>query len=293
MMRIASALAAGLVLAAPSAGPAQPPSDRAPRAHVALAPYRYGDLLWENDLTAHRIYSRALEAAEPPSGSGIDAWGKAVRWPFMERQLKGADYHHDSGEGLDFYQVGQSRGAGGLGVWFDNKLWTSRNYAAARILKDGPDVAEFEVDYAPWPVDVGRRVWETRRFTLPLGTRFTRLVSTLNSDTPDPLTVGVGLARRATSGPAKARLDAAHGVLTVWSPDSAEHGDMALALLFDPAQFAGYKEDADNFLVLLRERPGRPFVYYMGAAWTRGPDIRSPADWEAYVAAQKPRFDPP
>jgi len=35
-------------------------------------------------------------------------------------------------------------------------------------------------------------VWETRTFTLPLGTNFTRLVSTINSDKPDPLIVGIG-----------------------------------------------------------------------------------------------------
>ena len=45
-----------------------------PRATVMLAPYRYDDILWENDRTAHRIYGHALEAVEPPSSSGIDAW---------------------------------------------------------------------------------------------------------------------------------------------------------------------------------------------------------------------------
>src|SRR6266705_2564028 len=46
-----------------------------PRAVAVLAPYRYDDILWENDRTAHRIYGHALEANEPPSSSGIDAWG--------------------------------------------------------------------------------------------------------------------------------------------------------------------------------------------------------------------------
>src|SRR3569832_1171571 len=114
-----------------------------PRAVVMLAPYRYDDILWENDRTAHRIYGRALEAAEPPSSSGIDAWGKNVRWPYMDRQLHSGDQHRFHGEGLDFYDVGTTRGAGGLGVWYDNKLWVSRNFARYRILKDGPDVAEF------------------------------------------------------------------------------------------------------------------------------------------------------
>ena len=52
------------------------------------------------------------------------------------------------------------------------------------------------------------------------------------------------------------------------------------------------REDADNYLVILRERPGVPFVYYSGAAWDRGPDFRSHEDWAAYVQAQRPDFDP-
>lgn len=133
------------------------PADTRPKAVVSVATTRFNDLMWENDRAAFRIYSRELEAAEPPSSSGIDAWGKKVRYPFMLRQL-GRNYHADSGEGLDFYGVGTSRGAGGLGIWHDNKLWTSRNYASHRILQSGGPVASFEVSYAPWPVDVRHKV---------------------------------------------------------------------------------------------------------------------------------------
>ncbi|MFT4028136.1 MAG: DUF4861 family protein, partial [Novosphingobium sp.] len=80
-----------------------PPEERAAQAVAVLAPYRYGDLLWENDRTAHRIYGKPLEAAEPPSGSGIDAWGKNVAWPFADRQLRSGDQHSYHGEGIDFY----------------------------------------------------------------------------------------------------------------------------------------------------------------------------------------------
>src|SRR5689334_14575515 len=68
--------------------PLPAPTSRQPAAVVELASYRYDDLLWENDRTAHRIYGHALEAAEPPSGSGVDSWGKNVVWPFADRQLR-------------------------------------------------------------------------------------------------------------------------------------------------------------------------------------------------------------
>lgn len=272
-----------------------PPMDqRAPRASVKFAPYRYDDILWENDRTAHRIYGPALEAYEPPSTSGIDAWGKIVPWPFMERQLKTGKQHDFHGEGIDFYNVNTFRGAGGLGIWQGNKLWTSRNWAKHRILKDGPDVADFSVDYVPWPVDTGRKVWETRRFTLPLGTNFTRMVSTLSSDTAEPLLVGIGIQKRPTA-PAAGTLtaDAKTGRFSFWGPTDPDKGAMATALMVDPAMIAEVTEDADNYLVVLKVTPGKPFVYYSGSAWSKGREFHDRAAWETYVRGQKPSFAVP
>jgi hypothetical protein len=258
-----------------------------------LADYRYDDLLWENDKTAHRIYGHALEAAEPPSGSGIDSWGKNVAWPFMDRQLRSGDQHAFHGEGLDFYNVGTSRGAGGLGIWHDNKLWTSRNYRTFKILRTGGDVAEFEVDYAPWPVDVERRVWETRRFTLPLGTHFTRMVSTIRSDRPDALTVGIGIGKRTTGDGGELTVDRARGVLSWWGPQDHDHGRMAVALRVDPAMIVEIRNEADNNLVLLRVMPGKPFVYYSGSAWNLGEgQFHDRAAWDRHAAQVPVNFQP-
>jgi hypothetical protein len=264
-----------------------------PAAIVVYAPYRYDDILWENDRIAHRLYGPALQAHEPPSGSGIDIWGKNVRHPFMERQLASGDQHEFHGEGLDYYNVGTARGDGGLGIWFDNKLWVSRNYKSYKILDPGPKVARFSLDYAPWPVDIGRKVWEHRELALPLGTNFTRQVSTIFSNKRSPLVVGIGINKHATSdATAVFKWDAATGRLTVWEKADPDKGSMGLALMVDPAQVAGFVQDADNFLVLVKVTPGKPFVYYSGGCWDKGLDFHNRAEWETYVAAQKPDFKP-
>ncbi len=274
--------------------PLPAPASRQAAAVVVLASYRYDDLLWENDRTAHRIYGHALEAAEPPSGSGLDSWGKNVVWPFADRQLRTGDQHAYHGEGLDFYNVGTSRGAGGLGIWYDNKLWTSRNFIRHRIVKTGGNVADFVVEYAPWPVDVDRKVWETRRFTLPLGTHFTRLVSTLSSDKSEPLTVGIGIGKKTTGADGALTVDKARGLLSWWGPDNAEHGGMAVAIRVDPAMIAEVREDADNHLVLLKVTPGKPFVYYSGSAWNKGEGgFRTRAAWDSYARDEKLDFTVP
>jgi hypothetical protein len=294
------------VLAHAQAAPALPPlvepaltkpdaEGQKPRAVVSYAPYRYDDILWENDRTAHRIYGPALEAYEPPSTSGIDAWGKLVRWPFMERQLKTGKQHDFHGEGLDFYDVNTFRGAGGLGVWQDNKLWTSRNWKSYEILKTGGDTAAFKVNYAPWPVDVDRKVWETRTFTLPLGTNFTRMVSTISSDKPGPLVIGIGVSKRKATHQGAGGVftkDLAAGRVSYWEPTDPVKGTMGIALMVDPKALVEVRQDADNYLVLVKVEPGKPFVYYMGAAWDKGLDFHDRAGWEAYVKAQTPDFDP-
>ena len=280
----------------PVEGALPPPAAGAdhPAAVVRYAPYRYDDILWENDRVAHRLYGPGLEKAEPPSGSGIDIWCKNVRYPFMERQLASGRQHDFHGEGLDFYNVGQARGDGGLGIWYDNKLWTSRNYHSFKILDPGPSVARFSLEYTPWPVDVVRKVWEHRELALPLGTNFTRQVSTLSSDDPAPLIVGIGINRHATSDLAGAYTwDAATGKLTVWEKTDPQKGTMGLALMVDPAMVAGFVQDADNFLVLVKVSPGKPFVYYSGGCWDKGLDFHSRAEWEKYVADQKPVFTVP
>ncbi len=279
----------------PVTSPLPPPPSRTPRPVALLADYRFNDLLWENDRTAHRIYGHALEAAEPPSGSGIDSWGKNVAWPFADRQLRTGDQHGYHGEGIDFYNVGTTRGAGGLGIWHDNKLWTSRNFVRHRILASGGDRADFTVDYAPWPVDVGRKVWETRRFTLPLGTHFTRMVSTISSDRPEPLLVGIGVGKRTTGqGAGELTVDRARGLLSWWGPDDAGHGRMAIAVRVDPRMIADVRSDADNQLVLLRVMPGTPFVYYSGSAWNHGEgNFRSRQQWDAYAGGTRLDFATP
>jgi hypothetical protein len=303
LLALAATLAAGPAPARDDAAPVMPPisnpltpptgAARLPRAAVALAPYRFDDLLWENDRIAHRIYGHALEAEQPPSSSGIDSWGKNVRWPFMERQLHTGDQHRYHGEGFDFYDVGTTRGSGGLGIWFDNKLWVSRNYRRYRILRNGPDVAEFEVDYAPWPVDVARTVRETRRFALPTGTNFTRMVSTISSSAPGDLIVGIGIAKHPTStADGHIVTDRASGRMTWWGPEDPVKGAMGVAIMVDPAAIVAFREDFDNYLVLVRVKPGQPFVYYEGAAWSKGLDFHTKGQWQAYVAGQKPDFDP-
>jgi hypothetical protein len=67
---------------------------------------------------------------------------------------------------------------------------------------------------------------------------------------------------------------------------------MGIAVMVDPAAIVEFRQDYDNYLVLVRVTPGKPFVYYEGAAWSKGLDFHDKAAWQAYVDAQRPDFDP-
>ncbi|MNX68392.1 hypothetical protein D3C86_995640 [compost metagenome] len=131
---------------------------------------------------------------------------------------------------------------------------------------------------------MARKVWETRDFSLPLGSSFTRMTSTLNSDTSEPLIVGIGISkRRNAAGAGAVTRDAANGRLMFWEPANSEHGSIGIAIAVDPARVEGFTEDADNYLILVRVTPGQPFTYYMGSAWDGGLDFKSREDWENSV----------
>jgi pectinesterase len=87
---------------------------------------------------------------------------KRVRDPIVEKLYeKGHDsYHRDTGEGADFYDVGQTLGAGGTAIWRNDSLYRAWNFKSQRIIANGPVRAIFELQYQPWDA-AGLRVTET------------------------------------------------------------------------------------------------------------------------------------
>ncbi|HTJ79770.1 MAG TPA: DUF4861 family protein [Rariglobus sp.] len=247
-------------------------------AKAEYIPQRMDDIAWENDRIAHRIYGPKLE----PTGSGIDVWVKSTRQPIIDEWYKRGDYHMDHGEGLDFYDVGHSRGCGGLGIWDGNQLYVSGHWATYKINQSGGQTASFTVTYAPWEIEGGHHVSETRTFTLAAGTNLTRLDSTLTSDLPD-LTIGIGITKRHGG---EVYRDAAKGILAYWQPPHPEHGTIGCGVIVDPKSVVGFAEDKLNYLILVRVKAGEPWSYREGACWDHGLDFHTFTEWKNYLNQQ-------
>lgn len=291
----------------------------------ANPPQRWDDILWENDRTAHRIYGPAV-AKPAPAGeglvtSGIDVWVKKVRTPFMDKQLASGAQHDDTlGLGRDCYDVQQTCGAGGLGIWDDaaKKLMRSANWADKGGFVTGGDLASFWVTYAPWNGEAGRMVKEKRTFTLPAGTNFTRMVDVIDdASTPantGELLVGIGIAKRKVNttparfkGADKFIADKEKGLMIYWEPEQdyrleqnggKSGGQTGVAVIVDPKSIVKFVEDKNaagdtiQNLVIVRVTPGKPWVYYTGACWSMGLDFHNAEEWEKYSREFKANFDP-
>jgi len=256
------------------------------KAFARYVPERLDDFAWENDKVAHRTYGPALAAPSPPDvkkevlvTSGLDLWFKRVDYPIVDRWYnKGHDhYHHDEGEGMDMYNVGKSRGAGGTGVWDGKQLYTGVNYASWRVLANGPVRAVFELHYAGWDAG-GRQVSEVKRFTVDAGHYLDRIDSTFTHAGAEPLTVAVGLNRTPSDKGQNPRIATRRegAVLLQWV-QQASNDAFGTAVVVPGA--AGFAQDALNDLILAKAGAGKPLRYYAGGAWSRGGEITSLDQW--------------
>jgi rhamnogalacturonyl hydrolase YesR len=288
------------------------------RTFARYVPERMDDFAWESDRIAHRTYGQALIKGEGTITSGPDVWIKKNRGLIVDVMYATKHYHEDNGEFMDDYRVGKSRGCGGVGIWDGQKLYTSSNYRNWRLITTGPIRSEFELTYDAWDAGSGRKVSETKRYSIDAGSWFTKAQSTFSSETNSPLTIGIGLAERAC-GPDGEELiaqDQAEGWMSYWQPEDKPKGTMGVAIVLPKGSVEGFTNDVPampdarlhavvpqpthegfppirNLLVISQAKAGQPFTYYFGACWDRSGDFTNHVQWEDYVRRFAERRDAP
>jgi hypothetical protein len=253
-------------------------------------PERLDDFAWESDRIAHRTYGPAiLKEPKEHVSSGIDVWVKSVRYPVQDKWYKQGAYHLDHGEGVDNYHVGTARGCGGLSVIDGGRAWDSNVYASHKVIADGPLRAVFELRYDGWNAN-GRRIAETKRIAIDAGSNFSRVESIFDSDRPAAIEAGPGISLRKGDG--RLVKDAAAGWISYWEPEAPPHGHTACALMV-PGQPVRTLEQDGNALLLGHAVPGKPFVYYLGAGWSKSGDFPTQQSWDELVRNYAARLSKP
>ncbi len=275
-------------------------------------PERLDDFAWENDLTAHRAYGPALTqpiaAKDQMTSSGLDLWTKKVPYLVMDRWYrKGHDgLHADTGEGLDFYEVGRNRGVGGTGVWDGQQLFVSGNWNKYSIYANGPVRAIFDLSYEPWDAGNGVKVSETKRFIVDAGQQLDEVRSTFDF-TPAPgsdgtITVAIGVTEHPSSADVQVKRDERGKFLAVWEAykNDPSHSDLGSGVLLAPeTKFAGFARTTPpakgrpDSLLLVKVKPGETVRYFAGGAWKPAGKVTTAAEWNAYLTSKAARLAAP
>ena len=255
-----------------------------------LVPERKDDFTWENDLVAFRMYGPALQASGEIS-SGIDVWGKRTNKLVIDNWYKQNDYHKDHGEGMDFYGVGTTLGAGGAAPFINGKLYPSQNFASYKILDNGPLRTTFQLFYKPW-LAATTTVSETKTITLDAGSFLNRIEEKYSFE-GKRIPVAIGIAKLPGDNKVMHRVDNNESMIAY--QQTGNYGALNIGVLLPAvASFKDVQADTkDHYghtghvLLTTTYHAGKPFVYYQGAAWNKQGTITTQNEWMEYLETKR------
>lgn len=250
------------------------------KAYARYVPERFDDFAWENDLVAFRVYGKALEGRRDDA-QGMDYWAKRTSNLVINNWYKQDDYHKDHGEGLDYYSVGQTLGAGYLAMFFGDQIQYTKHYRQYQVLDNGPLRTSFKLTYETQDFG-GNTVSMDKVISLDAGQQFSKIVVNLRNANTSKTPVVVGLVKRGESNP-EYEFDKSDRSLAYWEPDVQDFGRTGTALVLPKSKIVFMPNEPTQFLIKTTVKNGKPLVYYAGAAWNRAGKITSADDWEDYV----------
>jgi pectinesterase len=255
------------------------------------------DIAWESDRIAFRIYGEGLKkTSSAMSSNGIDVWPKSVHRLVVEKwYTKGHDaYHIDTGEGADFFDVGETLGAGGTAIWKNDTIFRADNFKAWKIIANGPVRAIFELRYDPWSGG-GLTVSEIKRVTIDAGSNLYKAESFFRTEKGGEIPYAIGLVKRPGMRGTESR-EKSWAWLSGWgpvAPKNGGHGELGTAVMIQRASLRDWKETGDHYLAVGSATSGKPAIHYIGAGWTASGDFPTPQSWWAYLDSFADRLASP
>lgn len=251
------------------------------RTFARYVPERLDDFAWENDKIAFRAYGKALEGTSGDA-YGFDVWVKRTADLIIDRRYKHGDYHNDLGDGLDYYKVGFTLGAGNNAPIGKDGIAYSKNYHRYKILENGPLRTAFVLEYDPWIVD-GVKVRADKKFTVEAGSQFYTLETTYYFDGKDDLPIAIGIVDRPGKG--TALLDEQSGMMVFWEPEHGKDGTTGVAVITTKFSDMNFREG--QWITQTNVKSGEPLIYHIGAAWDKAGEITTAEQWINYCLKEK------
>lgn len=265
-----------------------------------FVPERTDDYAWENNKVAFRTYgpvAQKMVEDNIPGGtltSGIDAWLKRVDYPIINKWYEKATngtgtYHKDTGEGLDNFHVGDSRGIGGIAVNVNGKYNFSKNFVSWKTITTGPIRTSFILTYADWDAK-GNKITESKWISLDYGSYLSRFEISIKGTK----NIAAGITLHDKKGTIGTNLK--EGWLSHWEPiDDSEIGTGLVAPKGTLISFDNHvtdEKDLSNLYGNLKVKNNKA-VYYVGFGWKKGSPYQNKKDWEAYLSSFAKKINNP
>lgn len=248
------------------------------KTYARYVPERMDDFAWENDKIAFRAYGKALEKTEGDA-YGFDVWVKSTNKLVLNDRYKRNDYHIDHGDGLDYYHVGYTLGAGNMAPYINDTIRYSGNYHRWKVLDNGPLRSSFQLSYDTWNTG-SIKVTAIKTISLDAGSQLNKIENTYTFDDKNPMPVVVGIIRRDKAGVIS--LNEQQGILGYWEPTFEKEGTTAVGVILStPAKKMWV--DKDQLLAKTEVKNNEPVIYYTGAAWDKAGKFTHSKQWMDYL----------
>ncbi|MDR2810971.1 MAG: DUF4861 domain-containing protein [Tannerellaceae bacterium] len=267
-------------------------------------PERLDDIAWENDRIAFRLYGPSLQASGERA-FGYDVWVKnvpdlVVEDRYYQELVNGITYHVDHGNGLDYYNVGPTLGAGASALMVNDTLVYPYCYKTYEILDNGPLRFTVKLTYNPLQINEDLNVIETRLLSLDAGSQWNKVTLSfegLSKKTP----LATGIVIHGASKDYQA--NASEGFIAYADPVDSANGQLYVGCVFPFAvkeTSAVYFSDREkterkaegHVLAYSDYIPGTDFTYYWGGGWSKW-GFPTSTDWFAYVKAFSQKINVP
>jgi hypothetical protein len=258
------------------------------KTYCRYVPERKDDFAWENDRIAFRMYGKALENTKE-NANGIDVWVKRTDKLVINERYKRGEYHQDHGDGLDYYHVGLSLGAGNIAPYFNDSIYFPKNYKQWKVLDIGPLRCSFQLFYDEWDVK-GNMVKMVKTVSLDAGSQLNRIKVNYTSTKYDTLPIVVGIIKREAVG--TILLEEQNAAMAYWEPKSGDNGITGVGTIFlNPV--VSMNVSKLHLLTHTTAITSEPFIYYTGAAWNKAGIITTAQEWLKYIQEFKQQLKQP
>jgi len=271
-------------------------------------PERLDDIAWENDRIAFRAYGPALQARGEKS-FGYDVLVKRVPQLVIEERYRGElskekSYHVDHGNGMDYYAVGPTLGAGTSALFHNDSIVYPYCYKDYEILDNGPLRFTVKLVFNPLKIGENDNVIETRVISLDAGSQLNKIdVFYDNLTTKELFVAGIVLHEPSR----EYDIDMINSYIAYAEPKDPENGQTFIGVVFPEslkeAKVIDFSTESNNnkyragaptghLLAFAEYEPEQIITYYAGAGWSKW-GFESSDVWFNYMETFSKRLSEP